>query len=140
MIDAIDATIEVATSGLQAQSTRLRVVAENMANANSTSAVPGGDPYSRKTVTFEGEMDRATGVDLVHIKDIGVDTAPFKVEYDPNNPAADERGFVKMPNVNMMTEMADMREANRSYTANLEVIKQGRQLYTMTVDLLRNGS
>ncbi len=140
MIDAIDAAIEVATSGLQAQSTRLRVVAENMANANSTAAVPGGDPYTRKTVTFEGEMDRAAGVDLVQVKDIGVDTAPFKVEYDPNNPAADEKGFVKLPNVNMLTEMADMREANRSYTANLEVIKQGRQLYTMTVDLLRNAS
>lgn len=140
MIDAIDAAIEVATSGLQAQSTRLRVVAENMANANSTSSVAGGDPYSRKTVTFEGEMDRAAGVDLVRVKDIGADTAPFKVEYDPNNPAADEKGFVKLPNVNLMTEMADMREANRSYTANLEVIKQGRQLYTMTVDLLRNAS
>lgn len=140
MIDAIDATIEVATSGLEAQSTRLRVVAENLANANSTSQVPGGDPYSRKTVTFEGEMDRAAGVDVVRVKDIGVDTAPFKVEYDPNNPAADARGFVKLPNVNTITEMADMREANRSYTANLEVIKQGRQLYTMTVDLLRNAS
>jgi flagellar basal-body rod protein FlgC len=140
MIDPIDATIDVATSGLQAQSTRLRVVAENMANANSTAAVPGGDPYSRKTVTFESEMDRTSGVDRVQIKDIGADTAPFKVEYDPSNPAADSRGFVKLPNVNMMTEMADMREANRSYTANLEVIKQGRQIYTMTVDLLRNSA
>ena len=140
MIDPIDATIDVATSGLQAQSTRLRVVAENMANANSTAAVPGGDPYSRKTVTFESEMDRTSGVDRVQIKDIGTDTAPFKVEYDPSNPAADSRGFVKLPNVNMMTEMADMREANRSYTANLEVIKQGRQIYSMTVDLLRNSA
>ncbi|MGO9133200.1 MAG: flagellar basal body rod protein FlgC [Methylovirgula sp.] len=140
MIDPIDATIEVATSGLQSQSTRLRVVAENMANANSTAAVPGGDPYSRKTVTFESEMDRTSGVDRVQIKDIGTDTAPFKVEYDPSNPAADTRGFVKLPNVNMMTEMADMREANRSYTANLEVIKQGRQIYSMTVDLLRNSA
>ena len=140
MIDAIDAAIQVATSGLQAQSTRLRVVAENMANANSTSTVPGGNPYARKTVTFEDEMDRTAGVDLVHVRDIGVDTTPFKIEYDPSNPAADAKGFVKMPNVNLITEMADMREANRSYTADLEVIKQGRQLYTMTIDLLRNSA
>ena len=140
MTDAIEAAIQVATSGLEAQSARLRVVAENMANANSTATVPGGDPYARKTITFEDEMDQTAGVDIVKIKDIGTDTAPFKVEYDPSNPAADERGFVKMPNVNIMTEMADMREANRSYTANLEVIKQSRQLYTMTVDLLRNSA
>ena len=140
MTDAIEAAIQVATSGLQAQSTRLRVVAENMANANSTAVVPGGDPYSRKTVTFEDEIDRAAGVDLVRVKDIGTDPTPFKVEYDPSNPAADERGYVKMPNVNIMTEMADMREATRSYMADLEVVKQGRQLYTMTVDLLRNSA
>jgi flagellar basal-body rod protein FlgC len=140
MIDAIEATIQVATSGLQAQSARLRVAAENMANANSTGETPGSDPYSRKTITFEDEIDRTTGVDLVRVKDIGTDTAPFKIEYDPNNPAADEHGFVKMPNVNLMTEMADMREANRSYTADVEVIKQGRQLYTMTLDLLRNSA
>ena len=102
MIDAIEAAIQVATSGLEAQSARLRVVAENLANANSTAATPGGDPYSRKTITFEDEMDRATGVDLVQIKDIGIDTAPFKVEYDPGNPAADASGFVKLPNVNII--------------------------------------
>ena len=140
MIDALDAAIQVASSGLQAQSTRLRVVAENMANANSTSTVPGGNPYVRKTVTFEDEMDRTAGVDLVHVKDIGADTTPFKIEYDPSNPAADAKGFVKLPNVNIIAEMADMREANRSFTADLEVNKQGRQLYTMTTDLLRNSA
>ncbi len=138
MSDPIEAAIQVATSGLEAQSARLRVAAENLANANSTASTPGGDPYTRKTITFEDEMDRTAGIDLVHVKDIGADAAPYKIEYDPSNPAADERGFVKMPNVNIMTEMADMREANRSYTANLEVIKQSRQLYMMTVDLLRN--
>lgn len=138
MSDPIEAAIQVATSGLEAQSARLRVAAENLANANSTASIPGGNPYTRKTITFEDEMDRTAGIDLVHVKDIGADAAPYKIEYDPSNPAADERGFVKMPNVNIMTEMADMREANRSYTANLEVIKQSRQLYMMTVDLLRN--
>lgn len=139
MSDPIEAAIQVATSGLEAQSARMRVAAENLANANSTSTVPGGDPYTRKTITFEGEMDRTAGIELVQVKDIGADAAPYKVEYDPSNPAADDRGFVKMPNVNIMTEMADMREANRSYTANLEVIKQSRQIYMMTVDLLRNS-
>lgn len=139
MIDPIGASIAVASSGLQVQSERLRVVAENMANANSTAATPGGNPYTRKTISFESAMDGATGVDLVNVKNIGVDPTPFKVEYDPGNPGADRSGFVKMPNVNILTEMTDMREANLSYESNLEVIKQGRSLYTMTVDLLRNS-
>jgi flagellar basal-body rod protein FlgC len=140
MTDAIEAAIRVATSGLETQSARLRISAENMANANSTGDTPGSNPYSRKTITFESEIDRVSGVDLVHVKDIGIDTTPFKIEYDPNNPAADDNGFVKMPNVNVMTEMADMREANKAYSANVEVIKQGRQLYMMTIDLLRNSA
>lgn len=139
MIDPIEASIEIATSGIEAHSTRLRVISENLANAESTAATPGANPYSRKVVTFDDELDRATGVDLVRVKSIGFDRSPFRVEYDPGNPAADSRGFVKLPNVNLITEMADMREANRSYTANLEVIKQGRDLYTMTIDLLRNS-
>ena len=139
MIDPIAATLDVATSGLQAQSARLRVVAENMANANSTSAAPGGNPYARKTISFESEMDRTAGADLVKVKGVRVDPTPFKAEYDPGNPGADATGFVKMPNVNIVTEMTDMREANLSYEANLEVIKQGRSLYSMAVDLLRNS-
>ena len=139
MIDPIAATLDVATSGLQAQSARLRVVAENMANANSTSATPGGNPYARKTISFESEMDRTAGADLVKVRGVGADPTPFKAEYDPGNPGADATGFVKMPNVNIVTEMTDMREANLSYEANLEVIKQGRSLYSMAVDLLRNS-
>ncbi|MHB8883517.1 MAG: flagellar basal body rod protein FlgC [Methylovirgula sp.] len=139
MIDPIAASLDVAASGLQAQSARLRVVAENMANANSTSATPGGDPYARKTISFESALDQAAGVDLVRVRGVDVDPTPFQIEYDPGNPGADSRGFVKMPNVNIITEMTDMREANLSYEANLEVIKQGRSLYSMTVDLLRNS-
>lgn len=139
MIDPIAASLDVASSGLEAQSARLRVVSENMANANSTSATPGGNPYTRKTISFESALDRAAGVDLVRVRDVGVDPTPFKVEYDPGNPGADRSGFVKMPNVNIITEMTDMREANLSYEANLEVIKQGRSLYSLTVDLLRNS-
>ncbi|HLH10785.1 MAG TPA: flagellar basal body rod C-terminal domain-containing protein, partial [Methylovirgula sp.] len=95
--------------------------------------------YTRKVVTFADEVDRATGADLVKVDNVGNDRSPFHVEYDPGNPAADSRGFVKLPNVNLITELADMREANRSYTGNIEVIKQSRELYNMTVDLLKNS-
>jgi flagellar basal-body rod protein FlgC len=140
MIDPIDATLKIAASGLEAQSTRLRIVSENLANANSTASVPNGNPYTRKLVSFDSEVDRASGAELVRVKDIGFDKTPFRAEYDPGNPAADTKGFVKMPNVNMIIEMADMREANRSYSANLQVVKQARDLFTMTIDLLRNSS
>jgi flagellar basal-body rod protein FlgC len=138
MIDPLQASLRIAGSGLEAQSERLRVVSENMANAESTGTTPGADPYARKTITFESEMDRQLGVNLVHVKDIGVDASPFRVERDPGNPAADAKGFVKLPNVNILYEMADMREANRSYEANLQVIKQARDLVSMTIDLLKS--
>lgn len=139
MIDPIEAAIDVATSGLEAHSTRMRVISENLANAESTASTPGANPYTRKTVTFEDEMDQASGADLVKVKAIGLDRSPYRVEYDPGNPAADANGFVKLPNVNLITEMADMREANRSYSANIQVVKQARELFTMTVDLMRNS-
>lgn len=137
MIDPLQASVRIASSGLEAQSTRLRVVSENLANANTTGKTAGSEPYRRKTVTFEGEMDRAAGVNTVKIKDVGVDKAPYRVEYDPGNQAADDQGYVKMPNVNMLIEMADMRETNRSYEANLQVVKQVRSMTAMTIDLLR---
>jgi flagellar basal-body rod protein FlgC len=140
MIDPIGAAIKIASSGLETQSTRLRIVAENMANVQSTGPTSGSDPYARKTVTFESELDQATGVDLVRVKSIGVDHTPFRVEHAPGSPAADAKGFVKFPNVNMITEMADLREANRSYEANLQVIKQANSLSSSTIDLLRNSS
>jgi flagellar basal-body rod protein FlgC len=139
MIDPIEAAIDVATSGLEAHSTRMRVISENLANAESTASTPGANPYTRKTVSFEDEMDQASGADLVKVKAIGLDRSPYRVEYDPGNPAADKNGFVKLPNVNLITEMADMREANRSYSANIQVVKQARELFTMTVDLMRNS-
>ena len=99
----------------------------------------GADPYQRKTVTFDAEMDRAAGAQLVKVKEVGTDNTPFRVEYDPDHPAADKSGFVKLPNVNMLIEMADMREANRSYEADLQIVKQSRQMISMTIDLLRNS-
>lgn len=140
MIDQLQAALRVAGSGLAAQSARLRVTSENLANAQSTGTTPGSDPYRRKTITFEDALDRASGADLVKIKNVGVDPAPFLVENDPGNPAADSRGFVKLPNVNPITEMADLREASRSYEANLQVIKQSRDLISMTIDLLKGSS
>ena len=137
MMDALQAALRVAGSGLAAQSARLRVVSENMANIQSTGATPGADPYQRKTITFSNELDKLSGQDLVHVKDIGVDTTPYSVEHDPGNPAADQDGNVKLPNVNMISEMTDMREANRSYEADLQVIKQSRDLISMTIDLLK---
>ena len=116
----------------------MRVVSENLANAQSTGTTPGADPYRRKTITFENELDRISGVALVKVGDIGADRSAFRVEHDPAHPAADEAGNVKLPNVNMLIEMADMREANRSYEANLQVIRQAREMVSMTIDLLRN--
>ncbi|WP_430513535.1 flagellar basal body rod protein FlgC [Pannonibacter phragmitetus] len=138
MIDPLAATLKISASGLRAQSDRLRVVSENLANAQSTGKTPGSDPYTRKTITFESEVDRALSADLVKVKGIGSDKAPFTVEYDPGHPAADENGYVKMPNVNMLIEMADMRETNRSYEANLKMMTQARSMIMRTIDLLRD--
>ncbi|MTI45929.1 flagellar basal-body rod protein FlgC [Roseibium hamelinense] len=136
MADPLTATMHIASSGLQAQAERMRVVSENLANARSTGEVAGSDPYSRKTITFESEMDRARNAEMVRVKDIGVDKAPFTVEYEPGHPAADENGYVKMPNVNVLMEMADMRETNRSYEANLKVMTQTREMVMRHISLL----
>jgi flagellar basal-body rod protein FlgC len=130
--------MKVAASGLQAQSTRLRIVSENIANARSTGETAGADPYRRKTVTFENVLDSVADLSTVRVNDINTDQSAFKIEHDPGNPAADANGNVKMPNVEMLVEMADMREANRSYDANLQVVKQARQMINMTIDLLRS--
>lgn len=140
MIDPLQVSLKIAASGLQVQSKRLRVVSENLANAQSTGRTPGADPYTRKTISFETEVDRITGANFVRIDSIERDRAPYRIEHDPGHPAADENGFVKLPNVNILVEMADMREANRSYEANLQVIKQAREMIAMTIDLLRNPS
>lgn len=139
MLDPLQTSLRIAASGLEAQSTRLRVVSENIANAQSTGASPGADPYARKTVSFDSELDRATGVNLVEVKSVGIDRTPFKIERDPGNPAADENGIVKMPNVDVLVELADMREANRSYEANLQVAKQAAEMLTTTVNLMRDA-
>lgn len=140
MIDPLQLSSKIAASGLEAQSNRVRVVSENLANADSTGKTPGALPYTRKTISFATELDDRFGVNLVRVDRIGYDDSPYKVEHDPGHPAADERGYVKHPNVNMLVELADMREANRSYEANLQVMKQARELISMTIDMLRGAS
>lgn len=137
-MDPLVSSLKVAASGLSAQSERLRVVSENMANAQSTGDFPGSDPYQRKTITFNAELDRLTGARTVEVSSISNDPSAYRIEYMPGHEAADEFGYVKMPNVNILIEMADMREANRSYEANLQSIKQARELISMTIDLMRN--
>ncbi len=132
-------SLRIAASGLQAQSTRLRIVSENIANAQSTGPTAGAEPYARKTVSFESALDRATGANLIEVKAIGVDQTPFKLERDPGNPAADAEGMVKMPNVDVLVELADMREANRSYEANLQVAKQTADMLNQTVALMKDA-
>ena len=139
MPDPLQATLRIAGSGLEAQSVRLRVISENIANAQSTGDTPGADPYTRQTISFDSVLDRSLGVPLVKVKTIGQDDTPFKVEHDPGNPAADAGGFVKMPNVDVLTELADMREANRTYEANLQVAKQSAELLGQTVSLLKDA-
>jgi flagellar basal-body rod protein FlgC len=137
-MDALSTALKVGASGLAAQSERLRVVSENIANAQSTGSTPGSEPYRRKTISFEAELDRASGGSMVEVTSISRDESPFKLEFQPGNEAADEDGYVKMPNVNSLIEMADMSEANRSYQANLQIMKQARDLISMTIDLMRS--
>lgn len=138
-VDPLSLASRIAASGLSVQETRMRVVSENLANAQSTGNTPGADAYRRKTISFSWELDRTIGASRAEVAKIDVDPADFTIEYDPGNPAADSKGMVKMPNVNVLVELADMREANRSYEANLQTVKQTRELVSMTIDLLRAG-
>jgi len=136
-MDPLSTALKVAASGLGAQSERLRIVSENLANAQSTGATAGSDPYQRKTISFAAELDGSSGTSMVKVTKIDRDKTAFPIEFAPGSEAADEKGYVKMPNVNVLIEMADMTEANRSYEANLQVVKQARALISMTIDLMR---
>jgi flagellar basal-body rod protein FlgC len=139
MTDLLIAPLRAAASGLFVQSERMLVAAQNIANARTTGSAPGADPYRRKTISFRSQLDRQSGVEVAAIARHGEDKSPFKVEYNPGHPAADRNGFVKMPNVNMLIETADLRDANRMYQANLQVVRQAREIITMTIDLLRTS-
>lgn len=130
-------SMAVSASGMKAQGTRLKVISENLANANTTAETPGDLPYRRKTITFANELDRKLGVDTVKVAKVGVDKSDFERRYDPTHPSADSDGYVLMPNVNTLVEAMDMREAQRSYEANLSAIDTARQMLSRTLELLR---
>jgi flagellar basal-body rod protein FlgC len=130
-------SIVVAASGLRAQSGRMKVVSENLANSDSTSDKAGVDPYKRKIPTFQGRLDRELDVKTVELGRVRKDQSPFRSKFDPGHPAADASGNVKMPNVNSLIETMDMREAQRSYEANLNVITSARRMIQRTIDILR---
>lgn len=140
MIDPLKAAVHVAASGLQAQSHRVRIVSENLANHDSTGSTPGAAPYTRKVITFGSDLNNDFEANMVRVERIAPDPAPFPLRYDPGHPAANADGYVKHPNVRMLVEIADIREANRSYEANLQVIRQARAMIGMTIDLLRSNA
>ena len=127
----------IATSGLRAQAGRMRVISENIANADSTAPTAGGDPYRRKVPTFTSTLDRALDAQVVALGRIRPDQSDFRVKYEPGNPAADATGNVKYPNVNTLIEMTDMRDAQRSYEANLNIISATRAMIQRTLDILK---
>ena len=127
----------IATSGLRAQAGRMRVISENIANADSTGSSPGADPYRRKIPTFVSQLDRALDAKTVALGRIAPDRSDFRSKYEPSNPAADQNGYVKYPNVNPLVEMTDMREAQRSYEANLNIIGATRRMIQRTLDILK---
>lgn len=131
------ASMKIAASGLKAQSGRMRVIAENLANTNSTASKPGGDPYRRRIPTFSQEFNRELGMNTVQPGRIKLDKTDFPKRFEPGHPAADKAGYVKLPNVNALVEGMDMREAQRSYQANLNVISATRRMLSRTLDILR---
>lgn len=129
----------IAWSGMRAQTGRMRVVAENLANANSTGATANDPPYRRQIPTFKDVMDRSQGIELVKLGGTQRDNASFRLRFDPSHPAADKNGYVKLPNVDPLVETMDMREAMRTYEADLEVIQSSRSMISKTLDLLRRS-
>jgi flagellar basal-body rod protein FlgC len=130
-------SLNIASSGLKAQAGRMRVIAENIANADSLPTRQGEQPYRRKVPTFRSELDRETQADLVSIGRIREDQSAFERRYEPGHPAADAQGYVQAPNVNSLIETMDMREAQRSYEANLNVVSATRRMLQRTLDILR---
>lgn len=136
-MDDIQKASYIASAGMKAQAKRLRVVSENMANADSLGKTPGSEPYRRKQVTFKNTLNRDLDAETVKVNKTTQDMTDFGRKYDPGHPAADAQGYVLTPNVNPLVEVMDMREAQRTYEANLSVISTSREMVSKTVDLLR---
>ena len=130
-------SIDIAASGMAAQNERLKVIAQNIANADSISTDENGLPYQRKTISFRNVLDKEVGVERIEVDKITTDKSPFQKKYAPHHPAADEQGYILRPNVNTLIEMTDMREAKNAYQANLSVIEITKTMISRTLDLLR---
>lgn len=128
---------DVAASGMRVQAERLRVISQNMANADSVSDVPGGEPYRRQVVSFQNYVDQETGAQMVRVNKVQYDNSQFQKKYEPNNPGADANGYVLLPNVNPLIEMMDMKEAQRAYDANMNMMRTAREMSTAALDILK---
>lgn len=135
--DSLQKSIQIATKGNEIQSERLKIAAENLANEHTTSDKPGGQPYRRKIMFVENKFDKKKKSNLLRVKKFSEDKSPLEIRHDPTHPAADANGYVKMPNVRKMVEMADASEAQRSYEANLGVIEMSRSMIGKTLDVIR---
>jgi len=131
-------SLTIAASGLRAQMGRMRIITENIANADSLAQTPGGDPYRRRVVTFSAELDRSIGADVVTLGRVQTDNSQFEIKHEPGNPAANAQGDVKYPNVNTLVELTDLRDAQRSYEANLNVVTATRKMLQLTIDVLKS--
>ena len=129
--------MQISAAGLRAQAARMRIIAENLANANSTGQTPDALPYVRQIPMFEAELDRTTGAELVRMTQVRPDEKDFRLVYEPGHPAANEEGYVRYPNVSSLVELMDMRDAQRSYEANMTMIEGARRMLERTLDLLR---
>lgn len=135
-MDDLSTALQVSAAGMRAQSGRVRIVAENLANANSTAEAPGLDPYRRQVPVFSSYLDREVGANLVEISRVALDPSAFSLRYDPSHPAANAEGFISLPNVNPLIEMMDLREAQRSYEANLGALDGARSMAVATLRIL----
>lgn len=136
-MDDLHKSALIAVTGMKAQAERMRIVSENLANAESLPTAPDQTPYQRKVVTFRNVLDKQTGADVVKVNKVDVDRSEFQKKFDPKNPAADSSGYVLAPNVNPLIELMDMREAQRSYEANLNVVSVSNSMLSKTVDMLK---
>ncbi len=137
MAGNLSVSADIAVSGMKAQAERLRVISENMANADSVGVRPGDDPYRRQVVTFKDYIDKETGARMVKVDKVVKDESEFPLKYEPNNPLANAQGYVAQPNVNPLIEMMDMKEAQRSYDANLNMMQTARDMNSKVLDLLK---
>lgn len=130
--------IGISASGMRSQAQRLQIASENLANSETTGSTPGSDPYRRKTITFKEQIDQTTGVANVKVKEIGHDRSEFRMHYDPNHPAANAQGYVKMPNVNPLIEIMDSHDAQHAYEANLNTMQIARSMLTRSINLMKS--